>query len=95
MEPYATELRSEAADEVELGNLDATILRAKDQLKKFCNGAQHIYDELGSWAADYYILASISNFKLLSIQKVMSYYLDGVTLRRASWLMLWPESWSE
>lgn len=32
-----------------------------DELKKFCSKACHIYDELGQWAADYYIKTSIDN----------------------------------
>lgn len=34
-----------------------------DQLKKFCAKAQHIYEELGQWAADYFIIESIKRFK--------------------------------
>jgi ERCC4-related helicase len=34
-----------------------------DQLKKFCAKAQHIYEELGQWAADYFIVESIRKFK--------------------------------
>lgn len=34
-----------------------------DQLKKFCAKAQHIYEELGQWAADYFIIESIKKIK--------------------------------
>jgi ERCC4-related helicase len=34
-----------------------------DQLKKFCAKAQYIYEELGQWAADYFIIESIKRFK--------------------------------
>jgi ERCC4-related helicase len=39
------------------------------QLSKFCNKAIHIYEELGPWASDYFILESIS---------VLSKQRDGV-----------------
>jgi ERCC4-related helicase len=34
--------------------------RVEEHLAKFCNKATHIYDELGSWAADYFIIQSIA-----------------------------------
>jgi Lhr-like helicase len=47
--------------------LDKVPLRGKalcrEQLKKFCDKAQHIYVELGQWAADYFILESITRLK--------------------------------
>jgi len=35
----------------------------EDQLEKFCAKAQHIYEELGQWAADYFITESIKKYK--------------------------------
>jgi ERCC4-related helicase len=41
-----------------------------DQLKKFIAKAQHIYEELGPWAADYFIIESIKKFrKTVDIEK--------------------------
>ena len=34
--------------------------RVEEQLTKFCNKANHIYEELGPWASDYFVLESIS-----------------------------------
>jgi len=34
-----------------------------DQLNKFCRKAKHIYEELGPWAADYFIFESITALK--------------------------------
>ena len=38
--------------------------RRKTQLRKFLNKAKHIQAELGTWAADYFIGASIDSFKM-------------------------------
>ena len=38
--------------------------RKRTQLRKFLNKAEHIQGELGTWAADYFIGASIDSFKM-------------------------------
>jgi ERCC4-related helicase len=62
-DPYAIKLRSKETDNARLAKVNIAIANAHDQLKKFCNGARHIYDELGLWAANYYVMASISSFQ--------------------------------
>jgi ERCC4-related helicase len=37
-----------------------------DHLAKFCNKAIHIYEELGPWAADYFILESVTALETLN-----------------------------
>lgn len=37
--------------------------RSLEQLKKFCGKAQHIHEELGHWASDYYIRTSIERLR--------------------------------
>ncbi|OBT69887.1 hypothetical protein VE03_00456 [Pseudogymnoascus sp. 23342-1-I1] len=46
----------QAYDSIDLIKKEAKIHR---ELKSFCTKASHIYDELGQWAADYYIKTSI------------------------------------
>ena len=52
---------------------DTSLSREKfciDQLKKFYTKAQHIYDELGQWASDYFIIESVRKFlKTVDIQR--------------------------
>jgi ERCC4-related helicase len=37
----------------------------ENHLQKFCNKATHIYEELGPWAADYFILESIATLEAM------------------------------
>ncbi|OBT77825.1 hypothetical protein VF21_03238 [Pseudogymnoascus sp. 05NY08] len=47
---------SRDSDDIDLIKENSKVLR---ELKSFCMKANHIYDELGEWAADYYIKTSI------------------------------------
>ncbi|KFZ01525.1 hypothetical protein V501_09951 [Pseudogymnoascus sp. VKM F-4519 (FW-2642)] len=47
---------SRDSDDIDLIKETSKVLR---ELKSFCTKANHVYDELGQWAADYYIKTSI------------------------------------
>jgi Lhr-like helicase len=62
-EPCAVQFISEAVDELSRVRVSEKIEHAQDEIMRFLKKAQDVYEELGLWAADHYILASISNFK--------------------------------
>lgn len=70
-DPYILKLRDEPWNRA---TLDKTLLTGKtycsEQLKKFTGKAIHIYEELGLWAADYFIVETIQELKkMLNSQK--------------------------
>lgn len=64
-DPWIISLRAEDTDRSRR-SLEKALLQQKtncrDQLKAFCSTSLHIYDELGLWAADYYISETMARF---------------------------------
>jgi ERCC4-related helicase len=61
---YRSKLQTELGAGRKQGGLRSTGEKfCADQLERFYAKAQHIYEELGQWAADYFIIQSIKKFK--------------------------------
>lgn len=78
-DPYILKLKAEPQSSWKLRKL---LLSGKtycaEQLNKFCNKARHIYDELGQWAADYFIAESIRKLqKTVDINEEISFGLEN------------------
>lgn len=64
-DPYVKKLRKSLCDGMELQKMLLTgKTYCNEQLKKFVERSYHILDELGGWAADYFIHASIEQLKI-------------------------------
>ena len=64
-DPYVKKLRKSPCDDMELQKVLLTRKTyCNGQLKKFVERSYHILEELGGWAADYYIHASIEQLKV-------------------------------
>jgi len=60
-------------------------ISSEQQLRKFRDKAQHVYEELGPWAADYFILESIARLKrAVEVEKGM--FFEREDTKRASLL---------
>jgi hypothetical protein len=78
-DPYILKLKAEPQSSWKLRKL---LLSGKtycaEQLNKFCSKARHIYDELGQWAADYFIAESIRKLqKTVDINEEISFGLEN------------------
>ncbi|KAI9734793.1 MAG: Dicer-like protein 2 [Claussenomyces sp. TS43310] len=64
-DPYIVHLQGEATEKSQRQLLKALAKRktwCQDQMKSFCNTTLVIYDELGVWAAEYYISRVVSGY---------------------------------
>ena len=78
-DPYVLKLKAEPQSSWKLGKL---LLSGKtycvEQLNKFYSKARHIYDELGQWAADYFIAESIRKLqKMVDTNEEISFGLEN------------------
>ena len=66
-DPYVLKLKADSNNPTSQRRLKDMLLTRKtycnDQLNRLCTKARHIYEELGAWPADYFIIASINRFK--------------------------------
>ncbi|EAW13550.1 putative RNA helicase/RNAse III [Aspergillus clavatus NRRL 1] len=73
-DPYVKRLRKSSLDG---GALEKALMTGKtfcrEQLKRFVDRSRHIFEELGEWAADYYIYTSIQHLKT----RVQTSYMTG------------------
>lgn len=61
-------------DDIDLIKETSKVLR---ELKSFCTKASHIYDELGQWAADYYIKTSIDIWSAAEMKRNGDPFFDN------------------
>jgi hypothetical protein len=78
-DPYVLKLKAESQSSWKLSKL---LLSGKtycsEQLNKFCRKARHIYDELGHWAAGYFIAQSIRKLqKMVDTEEEISFGLGN------------------
>jgi ERCC4-related helicase len=78
-DPYVLKLKAEPQSSWKLEKL---LLSGKtycvEQLNKFYSKARHIYDELGQWAADYFIAESIRKLqKMVDTNEEISFGLEN------------------
>lgn len=72
-DPHVLWLKSEIENTSKLEKVLSTgKTYCREQMKIFCEKARHIYEELGQWAVDYFILESITRLKrAVEIKKKM------------------------